>query len=143
PLSHRRRFGYGEMVMKCPSCGKEETENHFFCGWCNASLRESAHSTVSPEKYERLTQMVSLIQNRFLRICVMISGILLFISGVGFAIFGAYAIAKGDTLTYMINDRVVRAGEFAEVTLMIGLALVFAGFFLRYVYHKEKPARAE
>jgi hypothetical protein len=84
-----------------------------------------------------------LIQNRFLRICVMISGILLTITGVGFAIFGAYAIVKGSSLQYTINDRIVKAGEFAEVALGIGMALVFVGFVLRYVYHKEKPARAE
>ena len=87
--------------------------------------------------------MRPLIQNRFLRICVMISGILLTITGVCFAIFGAYAVSKGDSLVYMINDRVVRAGEFAEVTLGIGMALVFVGYVLRYVYRKEKPARAE
>jgi hypothetical protein len=87
--------------------------------------------------------MVPLIQNRFLRICVMVSGILLAISGVGFAIFGAYAGYKGPGLTYIINGRIVSVGEFAEVTLAIGLALVFVGFVLRYVYHKEKPARAE
>jgi uncharacterized BrkB/YihY/UPF0761 family membrane protein len=87
--------------------------------------------------------MVFLIQNRFLRICVMISGLLLAIVGVGFAIFGAYAITKGDSLTYIINDRVVRAGEFAEVTLMISLAFIFVGFALRYAYRKQKPARAE
>jgi multidrug transporter EmrE-like cation transporter len=87
--------------------------------------------------------MVPLIQNRFLSICVMISGILLAISGVGFAIFGAYAVYEGPSLTYMINGRMVSVGEFAEVTLAIGLALVFVGFVLRYVYHKKKPARAE
>jgi hypothetical protein len=87
--------------------------------------------------------MVFLIRNRFLRIVVMVSGITLAIGGVGFAIFGAYAVSKGDSLVYLINDRVVRAGEFAEVTLMIGLALLFAGFVLRYVYHKEKPARVD
>lgn len=131
------------MAMKCPNCGKETQESRMFCGWCNASLREPAHSIVSPEKRESLTQMVFLIQNRFLRIVVMVSGITLAIGGVGFAIFGAYAIVKGSSLRYTINDRIVNAGEFAEVTLAIGLALVFVGFVLRYVYHKEKPARAE
>lgn len=129
--------------MKCPNCGREGAEDRIFCGWCNASLREPEPSTVSPEKPEIRTQMVFLIQNRFLRICVMISGLLLAIVGVGFAIFGAYAITKGDSLTYIINDRVVRAGEFAEVTLMISLAFIFVGFALRYAYRKQKPARAE
>lgn len=73
----------------------------------------------------------------------MISGILLTITGVGFAIFGAYAIVKGSSLQYTINDRIVNAGEFAEAALGIGMALVFVGFVLRYVYRKEKPARAE
>ena len=127
------------MKMKCPNCGKEVPEYSYFCGWCNARLRP----TVSPEKRKSPTQMVPLIQNGFLRICVMISGILLAISGVGFAIFGAYAIYKGPSLTYIINGRIVSVGEFAEVTLAIGLALVFVGFVLRYAYHKTKPARVD
>ena len=36
------------MAMKCPNCGKETSEDRFFCGWCNASLREPTPSTDSP-----------------------------------------------------------------------------------------------
>jgi hypothetical protein len=136
--------------MKCPNCGKETNIESFYCGWCNASLREPAPSTDNPtpgpksdDESVSITHMRPLIQNRFLRICVMISGVLLAIAGVGFAIFGAYAIAKGSSLQYRINDRIVNAGEFAGIALAIGLAFVFIGFVLRYVYHKEKPVRAE
>ena len=36
------------MAMKCPNCGKETSEDRFFCGWCNAKLREPTPSTDSP-----------------------------------------------------------------------------------------------
>ena len=134
------------MMMKCPNCGAENPDHAVFCGKCAGTMKESEQSTGSLEnslESERLTQMVPLIQNRFLRICVMISGILLAISGVGFAIFGAYAIAKGSSLQYTINDRIVNAGEFAEVTLAIGLVFLFVGFLLRIAYHKTKPERVD
>ena len=134
------------MAMKCPKCGKETPEGAYYCGWCNATLRETALPIDSPTNSSESgppTQMVFLIKNRLLRICVMISGITLAIGGIGFAIFGAYAMYRGSSLVYTINGNIVNFGEFAQATLAIGLVLMFSGFILRYVYRKEKPAQAE
>jgi len=48
------------MAMKCPNCGKETSEDRFFCGWCNASLRDPRPSTDNPTyrgEPERPSQM--------------------------------------------------------------------------------------
>ena len=132
------------MAMKCPNCGKENSESAYYCGWCNASLREPTPSTDSPtnsSESEPITQMELLVENRFLRIFMMIGGILSAIGGAIFIIVTAYAMSGGSNVQFTINDRVVSAEEGGPIFLVIGLILLFVGIALRYAYHKERPAR--
>lgn len=134
-----------EMGMKCPNCGAENPDYAVYCGKCAGTIKESERSTGNPEnslESERLTQMVPLIQNGFLRIVAMIGGILSAIFGAIFAIVAAYAIAGGSGVRFTINDRLVSAEEGGPIFLVIGLVLLFVGFALRYAYHKTKPERA-
>ena len=130
--------------MKCPNCGKETEDDRFFCGWCNASLREPAPSTDSQTSHIESvsnTQMVPLIRNDFLRMVTKIFGIFSAIFGAILAIVAAYAIAGGSGVTFTINDRVVSTEEGGPIFLVIGLVLLFVGFALRYAYHKAKPEK--
>jgi len=143
-----KAISLGEMAMKCPNCGKENSESGYYCGWCNASLKEPTPSTDSPTNSsepeplpEPITQMELLVENRFLRIFMMIGGIISAIFGAIFAIAGAYAIAGGSNVAFTINDRMVSAEEGGPIFLVIGLVLLFVGFSLRYAYHKQRPAR--
>jgi hypothetical protein len=148
------------MAMKCPNCGKETSEDRFFCGWCNAKLREPTPSTDSPtyrsepESSSQMelddrslgrtvskAQMVPLIRNDFLRMVTKIFGIFSAIFGAILAIVAAYAIAGGSGVTFTINDRVVSTEEGGPIFLVIGLVLLFVGFALRYAYHKAKPEK--
>ena len=130
------------MAMKCPKCGAENPDYAMYCGKCAGSMKESEQSTVK-EKYESPTQMVPLIQSRYLRIATMLLGIFLAIFGAIVVFVTAYAIAGGAGVTFTINDRMVSVEEGGPIFLVIGLVLLFVGFALRHAYHKTKPERAD
>lgn len=38
PIGEERRYGEGELAMKCPNCGAENPEGKMFCGDCGTGL---------------------------------------------------------------------------------------------------------
>jgi hypothetical protein len=133
------------MGMKCPNCGSEEPDYAVYCGKCAGLMKEREQSTGSPEKSERLgspVQMVFWIKDRFTRMFMKSFGIGAVIVGAFFAIAGALATSMGGFTDITINGRVVLAEEGGQTFFVIGLALLFVGYVLRYAHHKMIPERA-
>jgi hypothetical protein len=48
PIGEEKRYGQGELAMKCPNCGDENPEGKKFCGDCGAVVPQPPPPPVQP-----------------------------------------------------------------------------------------------